>query len=267
MPSRASSRTRTGGHTGSCPRRGPGRARSGPGPARAAPVALRGRRSASRRACAAGLHVDQAELGADLEVVAGLEVELGALADLADDDRVLLGHPFRRVGSGRLRQRRGNPVRSALTFSSSALADLDRLLQGLPTRAIHRSARRPRPAVWRRRSASRAVVALGLGAPRIGQQLAPAGVEGEQLVDLHGGAAARQSRLDPLGVGADQLQVEHGTLGQGESLARGAGFRVLPPAYLATNRRPLRPHSPTTMFCGMIAPEKPPFWIAKSASS
>ena len=57
----------------------------------------------------AGLHVDQAQRGADLEVVARLEVELGALADLAQDDRVLLGHPVRRVGVGQVGQRDDEP--------------------------------------------------------------------------------------------------------------------------------------------------------------
>src|SRR3954447_76577 len=53
------------------------------------------------------LHLDQAQLSADLEVVARLEVELGPLADLADDDRILLGHPFRRIGVGEVGQRQG----------------------------------------------------------------------------------------------------------------------------------------------------------------
>ncbi len=52
-------------------------------------------------------------------------------------------------------------------------------------------------------------LALRLGALDLGQQLAAAGVEGEQLVDLRGGATARERRFDPLGVGADQLQVKH----------------------------------------------------------
>ena len=34
------------------------------------------------------------------------------------------------------------------------------------------------------------------------------------------------------------------------------------PAYLATNSATWRISSPVTMFSGMIAPEKPPFWIA-----
>jgi len=52
-------------------------------------------------------------------------------------------------------------------------------------------------------------VALGLGVLDLRQQLAPARVEGQQLVDLAARAAARQSCLDPLGVGAEQLQVKH----------------------------------------------------------
>ena len=52
-----------------------------------------------------------------------------------------------------------------------------------------------------------------------GQQLAAAGVEGEQLVDLAGGAAPRQRGLDPLRLGADQLQVEHSGSRSGRGLA------------------------------------------------
>ena len=40
-----------------------------------------------------------------------------------------------------------------------------------------------------------------------------------------------------------------------------------PPAYFARNAATLRASSPVTMFSGMIAPEKPPFWIAKRTSS
>ena len=98
-------------------------------------------------------------------------------------------------------------------------------------------------------------LALGLGALDLGQQLAAAGVEAEQLVDLLGGAAAGQRRLDPLGIGADQLQVEHRSRpararcwpGRGDSSAS-------PPAYLATKRATALASSPTTMFWGMIAP-------------
>ena len=109
-------------------------------------------------------------------------------------------------------------------------------------------------------------LALGLGALDLGQQLATAGVEAEQLVDLVGGAAAGQRRLDPLGIGADQLQVEHVARATGVSPGRGEDS-ASPPAYLAMKRATASASSPTTMFWGMIAPEKPPFWIAKRASS
>jgi hypothetical protein len=43
----------------------------------------------------------------------------------------------------------------------------------------------------------------------------------------------------------------------------GAGCSVTSsPAYLATNAATFCASAPTTMFCGMIAPEKPPFRIA-----
>ena len=84
-----------------------------------------------------------------------------------------------------------------------------------------------------------------------------------------GGAAAGQRRLDPLGVGADQLQVEHRRRrAQGDGFAGARRFLgFVCPAYSATKRATASASSPTTMFWGMIAPEKPPFWIAKRASS
>ena len=210
------------------------------------------------------LHLDQAQLGADLEVVAGLEVELRPLADLAHDDRVLLGHPVGGVGVGQVGEGDGDPVEIGLDLLQLGLAGLDLLLQ--PLHPLHQV-----PGVAARLLGLADLLgeglALGLGVLDLGQQLAAAGVERQQLVDLLGGAAAGQRRLDPLGVGADQLQVEHRRVSVRARPRRGAArFRLPAPAYLATKRATASASAPTTMFWGMIAPEKPPFWIAKRAS-
>jgi hypothetical protein len=42
----------------------------------------------------------------------------------------------------------------------------------------------------------------------------------------------------------------------------GRGLVAFAPAYSATNCATCCASCPTTMFCGMIAPEKPPFSIA-----
>jgi hypothetical protein len=139
-------------------------------------------------------------------VVAGLEVELGPLALLAQDDRVLLGHPFGGVRVRQVGQGRGDPLQVGVDLLELGLARLDRLLQlghrgHLLTRLL--------PTLLGLADLLGDRLALGLCPLDPGQQLAAAGVEGEQLVDLRGSAAACQRRLDPLRVGADQLQVEH----------------------------------------------------------
>ena len=164
-------------------------------------------------------------------MVAGLEAELGPLADLADDDRVLLGHPVWRIGIGQVGQSRRQRVSLLLDIGQLRLQDLqpscqlthlrDRLL-GLAAGALRRGDRFAR---------------LVLSRPSLldlGEQLATARVEAEQLVDLVGDAAAFKSFLDALRLGPDQLKVEHcwaavilrlaaGVLGD-ES---GHGFRLL----------------------------------------
>ena len=113
---------------------------------------------------------------------------------------------------------------SASTFSSSALPDS--IVSFSACDRLHLLGRVLAP-LLRLADLLGERLALGLRALDPRQQLAAAGVEGEQLVDLLGGAAARERRLDPLGVGADQLQVEHGSERLGRGLAgarRGFGF-------------------------------------------
>ena len=142
-------------------------------------------------------------------MVARLEVELGPLADLADDDRVLLGHPFRRVGVGEVGERQRQLAELGVDLLQLLFAGLDPLLQARDGRhqllglGLFAGLFAFADLLGER-------LALGLGVLDLGQQLAPAGVEGEQLVDLLGRAAPRQRRFEPLGLGADRFQVQHG---------------------------------------------------------
>src|SRR6185436_13018887 len=77
------------------------------------------------------LHVDQAELGADLEVIARLEVEARPLPLLAQDDGVLLGHPVGDVGIGKVGKGAGEAVELGLDLLQLGFARLDPLLQAL----------------------------------------------------------------------------------------------------------------------------------------
>ena len=90
------------------------------------------------------LHVDQAERGADLQVVARLEVEARDLADLADHDRVLLGHPVGGVGVGHVRDRQGQVAERDLERLQLLFAGVDRLRAARRPRRSRRSRRRPR---------------------------------------------------------------------------------------------------------------------------
>ena len=175
------------------------------------------------------LHVDQAELGADRQVIAWLEVEAGHLAYFLDDHRVLVGDPVGGVVVGDVRQQQGQFAERPLERLQLLFARVDALAQGR-----HRGDLRLGIAALAFDLADplRGGVALRLRVLDFRQQLASAGVEGEQLVDLATSAAARQSRLDPLGFGAEQLQVEHGepTVLTGRSSGPGA----------ASFRRPTR---------------------------
>jgi hypothetical protein len=143
-------------------------------------------------------------------VVARLEVEVASLSLLAQYHRVLLGHPFGRVGIGQVGQGRGNALQIGVDLLELSLAGLDRLLQlGDGGHLLLR----PLPALLGLADLLGDRLALGLGALDLRQQLAATGVEREQLVDLLGGATARKRRLDPLRVGADQLKVKHGPEG------------------------------------------------------
>ena len=96
----------------------------------------------------------------------------------------------------------------------------------------------------------------------LGQQRAAALVELERLVEQRRvDAAARQRVPRGLRVLADLPEVEHRDL----AWRLAAGLCV--PEYLSRKSATASASSPVTMFAGMIAPEKPPLRIAKSASS
>ena len=211
------------------------------------------------------LHLDPAVALAELEVVEGLEVELGRLADLAQHDRVLLGQPVGgargRAGSGA--RRASSSWRSSISASSgsssfsSAFSAED--LAQLATRG-----RRPRPervasSIW-----SETLVLLGAALVDPGAQLAAALVERQQLVELH---PPRRAAPAPRGRGRDRGGSASGRAWLGSGCARGrlwawvdvAASSTSVPEYSATKRATFSASSPTTMFWGMIAPEKPPF--------
>ena len=120
----------------------------------------------------------------------GSKSKLGRSPDLAQDDRVLLGHPVGGVGVGQVGQRGGDPLELGLDLLQLGLARLD------PSPSA--PARPPISSVGVLAALLRLAdllgerLALGLGALDLGQQLAAAGVEREQLVDVLGGAAARE---------------------------------------------------------------------------
>ena len=220
--------------------RGPARSRSGPGPARAAPGRPSGRRSASRRAAPP----------------ASMSIRPSSV-------------PISRWSRGSKSNSGGSPTSRRTTASSSVIPSGASGSGRLGSASGELARARPRPAParpCRTRSVSFSPctvghqllgvlarllgladllgerLALGLGALDLGQQLAAAGVEGQQLVDLLGGAAARQRRLDPLGVGADQLQVEHGALRARARSRRGAAsIRLRRRRTWRRSGRPLRP--------------------------
>ena len=131
---------------------------------------------------------------AELEVVAGLEVELAAVADLAHLDGVLLGSPSGASGSGRFGSASGELAELGLDRAQLVLAGLDRAPSAPAPR--HQPPRRRSPARFASAICLERVLRSPWAALDLGQQLRAAGVELQQLVDLVGGAAPRQRGLD-----------------------------------------------------------------------
>ena len=174
------------------------------------------------------LDVDQAELGADLEVVERLEIEARPLAHLAEDDGVLLGQPVGRLGVGQVGQRRRRPARSR---PRPPRAPLCRTRSPPSAARPRRPARRPRSPFCFASPICFESVLRSAWAPSIrGSSSRRRASSASSSSTCVAGAAARQRRLDPLGVGADQLQVEH----------RGPALRARSRRGAAIPRRPRR---------------------------
>ncbi len=112
-------------------------------------------------------------LEAEVEVVADLEVEGGALADLAEGDRVVLAARGR-GGMGEVRERRREPVAALLDLGELGLQGLE-----LPGDALHALDHVGGVAAGAlpRRDLVRGLVLGGPPALDLGQQLAAPGVE------------------------------------------------------------------------------------------
>ena len=132
----------------------------------------------------------------------------GTLADLAEDDRVLVGVAVGRVGIRRVRDRRGEPLAVGLDRLELALELLD------PGRDLAHPGDRIGGVVALALGGAdrvRGLVALGAQALDLGQQFAAAGVELEQAVEVLVGADAGERGADRRRILADAPQVEQRT--------------------------------------------------------
>ena len=108
---------------------------------------------AGARGARRALDVDQPVLGAELDVVADLEVEARALADLAQRHGVLVGLAVGGAGLGQVGERQRELVAGALDLAELGLEALD---LGRELAHLRRSPRRRRgPRAWPRRSPPR----------------------------------------------------------------------------------------------------------------
>jgi hypothetical protein len=206
---------------------------------------------------------------AELQVVEGLEVEVGTIADLAEGDVVLLGLPVRRVRLRDVRERREELIAPLIELAELRLELLEfgleptRLLTGLRELGLV-----DLPGLCRLLDLTRELVLLGADLIDPGVELAAPPVDLDQLVQLLRRTPSAQRRADGVRIAADLLEVERGpgspSYGVVEvDVVAGAGcWTTSWPAYLATKAATFCASAPTTMFCGMIAPEKPPLRIA-----
>ena len=215
------------------------RSRSGRAPARAAPGRPSGRRSASRRAappppCRSGRARCRSRGGR-----AARSRSSGRSPTSRSDHGVLLGHPVGGVGVGQVGQRARRPGRAPpRPRSSSALpASICSFRPCAPRRSAS-SASSPAllglADLLRRASCARAWRVLDLG-----QQLAAAGVEREQLVDARS-AAPRRASAALTRSGSERISfrssIGRARSGRGSLPGRGRFFALRRPAYLATKR-------------------------------
>ncbi len=158
-------------------------------------------------------------------MVADVEVEPWRLADLAEDDRVLVAGAVGRLRVGRIRDRRRQrrPV------------VLDRLELGLELLDPGRDLAHPRDRVvgvgslaLRRSDRVGSLVALGAQTLDRWQQIAAAGIELEQAVEVAIGADAGERGADRRRILADAPQVEQGSIRTSRSRSRASRRRSRP---------------------------------------
>ena len=161
---------------------------------------------ARARGLARLLHLDPAVGEPQVEVVADLELELRALADLPQDHGVVLRGPVRSLRLGKVGKLGQELV--ALRLDLGQLG-LELLHLGAHLAHLGDQGLGVLPGALRRRDLIRGAVLPGAPLLDLGKQLPAALVEAQQLVEGLGGAATRQRGPGGLGILADAPKVEH----------------------------------------------------------
>jgi hypothetical protein len=171
-------------------------------------------------------------------VIEGLEAELGPLPDLAQGDVVLVGLAVGHLRLGKVRQRDQQLIPPLVELAQLRLELLELGLQRTRLLARLRELRLARlPGPGRLLDLAGELVLLGPDRVDPGVELAAALIDPEELIDLLGGASPGKRRADPVGVGADLLQVERGSVPRARwrrpsGRAGGAGGRLRGPRLL-----------------------------------
>ncbi len=193
-------------------------------------------------------------------MIAGCEAELARGADLAHELVVRS-----RRGAGVRQVRQGRQRAAQLLFDAGQLP-----LELLHARGDGPHRRDLALALGRvggRADARVGLVLLRAQALELRQQGTSGRVESDHLLEPGNGvfAAAGQGGTHAVGVLADALEVEHAASDASAAYLSAWVISVAGtcwasrPEYFARNSATACACSPTTMFCGMIAPEKPPF--------
>ena len=244
---------------------------NGPAPTRPSPGRRAGRRSASPRPPPRPPSRSSRGAGPSSRWSSGSKSNSGGSPTSRSVTSSSSVSPSGASGSGRLGSAASSWSRLASTSASSGSSSLSLGRRPRASRATAASASSPcAPGLLdlRRRPCS-----ARRGSPRSPVELAPALVERQQLVQRSAAPRPRQRRRAPARGRCGSLQVERGLRpgGAGPRSSSSPGRRRVgrrPCArVLGEERGDLSASAPTTMFWGMIAPEKPPFRIAKSTSA
>ena len=189
------------------------------------------------------LDLDPAMHRAELDMVANVEVELTRLADLAQGDGIVLPTLWR-LRIGKVGKRHGELVATPLD-----LAELGLHLLELSRDRLHLLDHRGGVAAGALGGGDLigGLVLAGAASLDLGQQLAAAGVEGQQLVEGLGGAAARERGAGRARVLADRPQIQHDGMTVATSrmpTTRPSGSSGGRPRCLRTRRRTRRSARP-----------------------